>query len=432
MFTRIPFHYSLTLFVLVFASCSHRAPEKPPPQNLKSPITRGLTPGKLSLKSACALAVTHHPSLATYPMDRRAADARILKASRIPNPVLNLDDEDFFGTGDLGGLSASVLNSLLTQVIERGGKRQARTEAARQAGKVMEAEYEVRRREVMTETGRLYLEAVAARENVLFYKAALERSQETARLVSLLLDSGRVTISSSQQANLEVQKNQLVLDEALKKSERASQALSAQWGDPRTTAVDHLKLAPPPVTLDSKSAQSAGLSGHPKIIHMQARVSESNSLVALAKANRLSNVTLGGGIRHASASDELSGLASLSIPLRVFDKKEDAIREMTALAEKSRTELAATKRLLNDKFILAWSELESAHRSARLIQTDLLPSALTVFQSAENAFRAGKITALEYLAAQQQFAQIRTQWLEARRNYHLRALSVQSLTHRSL
>jgi cobalt-zinc-cadmium efflux system outer membrane protein len=164
----------------------------------------------------------------------------------------------------------------------------------------------------------------------------------------------------------------------------------------------------------------------------QARVAESDALVTLAKANKLNNITLGGGVRHASASDELSGLVSFSIPIPVFNKQEDAIKEMTALAEKARTELAATQRALTNQFTQAWTGLESAHRNARLIQTDLLPSALKLFESAEESFRAGKITALEYLAAQQQYQNIRIQWLEARRDYHLQAVQVQALTHQNL
>lgn len=416
---------------LIFTSCGQNAAEKPVPPK-KPLLTRGSTPANLSLKAACALAVTHHPSLTTYSMDRRAADARILQASRIPNPVLNMDDEDFFGTGDLAGLSASVLNSLITQVIERGGKRQARTEAARRAGEVMDAEYAIRRRDVITQTGQLYFQAVAARENVLFHEAALARSEETARLVISLLEAGRVTIGSAQQAQLEVQKSKLALNLAHKAGEQASQALSAQWGDFRTTAVNDLRLAPPPANLPSRQVQESGLARHPNLMLALARVSESEALVALAKANKLNNITLGGGVRHASASDELSGLVSFSIPIPVFDKQEDAIKEMTALAEKTRTEMAATQRALSNQFNQAWTGLESAHRNARLIQTDLLPSALELFESAEGSFRAGKITALEYLAAQQQYQNIRNQWLEARRDYHLQAVQVQALTHQTL
>lgn len=419
------------LIALVATSCT-KSDSSPPAKSASAPLTAAVTPKNLSLKNACALAVSHHSSLATYPMDRRAADARILRASRIPNPTLTIDDEDFFGSGDLGGLSSSVLNTLLTQVIERGGKRQARTDAARSSGKVMDAEYEVRRLEVIKKTGELYLDAVAARENVRFLEAKLNRSKETQGVISQLSEVGRVTIDAVQQAKLEVQKSGLELAKARTDEERAARALTAQWGDPRATLVTNQSLHEPPATLASRTSQKKGLKKHPTMQHSLAKVAESDALLKLAKANKLINPTLGGGVRHANEADQFSGLFSISFPLPVFNKREDAIAEMSALSEKSRTELAGAQRALDAEFSLAWADLVSAHQTARLIKIDLLPSSAELFKSAEESFRVGKITSLEYLAAQQQFQEIRRKWLDARLDYQTMATRVQVLTNRSL
>jgi len=421
----------LPIIALAAAGCGSSGPEKTAPASPVA-LTSAATPKNLSLETACALAVAHHPSLATYPMDRRAADARILKASRIPNPVLTLDEEDFFGTGDLGGLGASVFNSLLTQVIERGGKRQARTEAARSAGKVMDAEYQVRRTNLIQETGELYLKAVAAKENLRFLEANLQRSRETANQIGRLSEAGRVTISSLQQAKLEIHKSELAVTEARAQCRNQARALTAQWGDSSDTLVSHRRVAAAPATLPSQAAQKAALGNHPEIRHSLAQVSQSDALLKLAKANKLINPTIGGGLRNASASDQLSALASISFPLPVFNKQEDAIKEMTALAEKSRTELAGAKQALNIRFALAWSDLMAAHRTANSIKIDLLPAAVALFKSAEESFRFGKITSLEYLAAQQQFQNIRRQSLQARLDYQTKAARVQALTNRTL
>lgn len=419
------------LIGLLATNCS-TAPK--PAQNTTAPVTltRAVTPDQLSIQTACALAVKHHPSLATYPMDRRAADARILQATRLPNPTLTVDAEDLLGMGSVSGLGAAMINTLFTQVIQRGGQRQANTEAAQSSGKVMDAEYEVLRLKVIRETGELYLTAVAARENVTFLEATLQRSKETSDLVSQLVEAGRVTISSIQQAKLEVQKTDLALASARKASERASQALTAQWGDSRPTLVTNGGLAAPPATLGSKSSQKAGLSKHPNIRYSQAQVQQSDALLKVAQANSRGNPTVGGGFRQANATDEASALLAVSLPLPIFNNNKDAIAEMTALSEKARTELAGAERALETEFSLAWSDLVSAHQTARKIEGDLLPTSSDLFKSAEESFRAGKITSLEYLAAQQQFQDIRSQWLTARRDYQISAARVQALTNRSL
>ena len=416
---------------LVATSCS-TADDTPSTSAASPSLTSAETPKNLSLTNACALAVKHHPSLATYPMDRRAADARILQATRLPNPTLTVDAEDLLGAGSVSGLGAAMINTLFTQVIQRGGKRQANTEAAQSSGKVMDAQYEVLRRQVIRETGELYLDAVAARENVSFLEATLKRSKETSALVAQLVEAGRVTIGSVQQAKLEVQKTELALASARKASERASRALTAQWGDSRPTLVTNGGLAAPPGTLGSKSSQKAGLSKHPKILYSQAKVEQSEALLKVARANSRGNATLGGGFRQANATDEPSALLSVSLPLPIFNKRQDAIVQMTALFEKARTELAGAERALGTEFSLAWSDLVSTHQTARKIESDLLPTSSELFKSAEESFRAGKITSLEYLAAQQQFQNIRSQWLTARREYQISAARVQALTNRSL
>lgn len=395
-------------------------------------LTSGTTPEILSIGTACALAVSHHPSMATYPMDRRAADARVLKSTRLPNPELAIDAEDFFGTGGVSGLSSSVLNALLTQVVERGSKRTARANAARSESAVMMADYEIKRLKVIEETGELYIDAVAAHENVLFLEAALKRSQNTLKLVMTLSEAGRVTQTSVQQAKLEVQKMELEIGTARKARERASQALTSQWGDSSSSFVAHDELGAPPRNLTPKSSLSKGLAKHPEILHAQAEVAQADAYVKLAKANRLGDLGISGGLRRDDDSDDVSGLFGLSIPLPIFDEKKDAVVEMTALSDKAKTELAGVHRELETRFSLVWSDLASAHKAAHKVNDDLLPTASALFKSAEESFRMGKITSLEYLAAQQQFQDIRGKWLSARREYQISAARVQSLTNLSL
>lgn len=382
--------------------------------------------------TACALAVSHHPSMASFPLDMRAADARVLRASRAPNPSLSFDVEDFFGTGGFGGFSASLLNTLLTQVIERGGKREARTEAARSESAVMVSEYKMTRLQVIQKTGELYIDAVASHENVLFLEHSLKRSQETLDLITMLSEAGRVTMTAVQQAQLEVETMELEIGIAQKSRERASQALTAQWGDSRSSLIIANGLASPPPVLGAKSSLSGGLTQHPRILKAQAEVAQAEAYLKLAEAGRFENVSIFGGARRTNGSDDFSGLLGVGIPLQIFDKKKDPIAEMTALSEKAKMQLSGTRRDLETQFSLAWADLVSTHQAARKVKEALLPTASALFRNAEESFRFGKVTSLEYLAAQQQFQDIRGKWLTARRDYQVSAARVQTLTNRSL
>lgn len=425
----------LPFAALLLGSCNSSQPattSKPPLQKNASILTSASTPNELTLAHACALAVQHHPSLATYPMDRRASDARLLKASRRPNPELSFDVEDFLGSGITKGLSSSVLNALFSQVIERGGKREARTAVARADAQIIDAEYQVRRRQLIEETGKLYITSIAAHENVSFLEAALARSQETLQLVTKLADAGRVTQGAVQQAELEVQKMELEIHSARQERTQASRALTAQWGDSKTILFQKTGLGAPPKSLPSRSSIQSGLAGHPSLLLAREKTKQAEANLKLANSDRFGDITLSGGVRHDSGSDENSGLLGLSMPVPLFDKREDAMTEMSALLKKTRVEAEGAKRRLNTEFSLAWSDLTASHRAALQVKTSLLPAAANLFKSAEESFRVGKMTSLEYLAAQQQFHDIREKWLSARRSYQLHAAKVQALTNRSL
>ena len=105
--------------------------------------------GALTLRDALALALTQNPELAPFAWQERANEARILQAGLRPNPQLDLQLEDVLGTGDFSGGQEAQITLQLSQAIELGGKRAARTELASRARGVTESEYEWKRVDVL-------------------------------------------------------------------------------------------------------------------------------------------------------------------------------------------------------------------------------------------------------------------------------------------
>ncbi len=105
--------------------------------------------GVLTLREALALALTENPELAPFAWQARANEARILQAGLRHNPELGLQVEDIVGTGSFSGAREAQTTLQLSQVIELGGKRAARTEVASQGRGMAKSEYELKRVEVL-------------------------------------------------------------------------------------------------------------------------------------------------------------------------------------------------------------------------------------------------------------------------------------------
>ena len=107
--------------------------------------------GAITLRDALALALTENPELAPFAWQERANEARVLQAGLRHNPELGLQVEDVLGTGDFQGVREAQTTLQLSQVIELGGKRAARTDVATQARGITKSEYELKRVEVLGE-----------------------------------------------------------------------------------------------------------------------------------------------------------------------------------------------------------------------------------------------------------------------------------------
>jgi cobalt-zinc-cadmium efflux system outer membrane protein len=127
---------------------AYRAPAAPFPP-AQPPV--GELKGALSLEEVLRAALLRNPALSSTAFEVRAAEARTLQASLLPNPELELELEDFGGTGEVRGVRASESTLQLSQLVELGGKRAKRVGAAGLERGLATWDYEAKRLEVLTE-----------------------------------------------------------------------------------------------------------------------------------------------------------------------------------------------------------------------------------------------------------------------------------------
>src|SRR5262245_54365070 len=84
----------------------------------------------LTLADALRAASTNNPALRGAPFELQALEGRRQQAAVRPNPELELEFENFAGSGALSGTDALESTLALSQLIELGGKRDARTALA--------------------------------------------------------------------------------------------------------------------------------------------------------------------------------------------------------------------------------------------------------------------------------------------------------------
>src|SRR4030066_235049 len=82
--------------------------------------------GTIPLRDAVALSLVNNPKLKAFSLDIRAAEARKLQAGLLPNPEIDVEVEEFGGTGDRTGFDSSQTSIQIAQLIELSDKRSKR------------------------------------------------------------------------------------------------------------------------------------------------------------------------------------------------------------------------------------------------------------------------------------------------------------------
>ena len=122
--------------------------------------------GVITLGQALSLAIMKNPGLAAYSWEVRAAEARILQASLLPNPEFDFEAEELGGQITGMALDQRVMYFVFSQMLELGDKRGKRTSVAELETDIEDWEYASKRLDLFAETNKAFIKALAARKRV--------------------------------------------------------------------------------------------------------------------------------------------------------------------------------------------------------------------------------------------------------------------------
>ena len=186
--------------------------------------------GPLSFGEAALLALQNNPGLASYSPALRAADGLILQASLKPNPSLDTQVENVLGTGAYRGFDAAESTVAISQLIERGGKSEARR-AVQVAGRALVlSDYQIKRREIFTEVSQAFAQALAAQEKIDLYTEFVTLNESFLPEIDKRIEAGKVTAVERSRVKTAVTTARLARLQAEREFLTVRLRLAATWG----------------------------------------------------------------------------------------------------------------------------------------------------------------------------------------------------------
>jgi cobalt-zinc-cadmium efflux system outer membrane protein len=382
---------------------------------------------EITLSEAFARTIARNPELTVLGYQRAGLEGALTQARLLPNPELDVQLQDAFGTGIHKALDASELTVSLAWVLERG-VREHRIDAAGAAVAMGDADAAVVRLDVAAETARRYIECLAFQARLAWSAEAVALARETIEAVGIRVDAGRAPAAELARAEAELARTELVQEDYEHELLSALHRLSAQWGETEpdfgAVAGDVSNL---PV-LESFEAITERMYQNPDLERYASQERLYQAELSLAEARARPAWRLSGGVRRIEATDDFALVGGISIPLAVRNRNEGQIASARANLARTSAERAAAEVQLETTLFALRQELNHYLQTVRRLRQDIVPRLEQALVDTRRAFELGRYSYLDWQAVQRELLEANASLLENSIGAHRIAIEIERLT----
>ncbi|MBK9550391.1 MAG: TolC family protein [Gemmatimonadetes bacterium] len=380
--------------------------------------------GDITLQDAISLVVRQRPELAAFGWERSARDAQLRQAGAYPNPVVEGVAENVAPSAALrpfsgvGGVVQSQTTVTLSQLIELGGERSARREAATAQRDVATADYDLARLAAQADATQAFLAVYVAQEAVALADQTVQLAQSAETNVGARVEAGDLAPIESTRAAVVRAAAAVELARARRDLAMHRERLAAMWGSSTATFGRAVGDLPTPLEPPVLSALAARLPEAPQAIRRAALVRSDRGLLALERAKRIPDVALAAGLRRFGDLQGQAYVVGATLTLPLFDRNGGGIAEAVARVAKAEETSRADQLHAGVAVAAAHRAAQTAFDELRALDTTVLPGAIAAFDAVTEGFRLGKFGYLDVLEVQRTLIASKGQRLRALLDYY--------------
>ena len=353
----------------------------------------------LTLAAAVDRALAGNPALRLSPHERRIEEGRLRQAGIRPRVGLDLQVENFLGSGFYDDFSHSETTLSLVWVLERG-KRQHRLDAAQAAVDATDISAQLRRLEVAADTADAFLQVLVDQERLALAREAVQLGESARQVVLERNRVGRSSAIDLARAEADLAWWRLAEEDVAHELLISKRTLASHWGAQRTdfaAVTGSLQTHP---ALSSSADLLARVAASPGINQYLSRSRLRQAELALAEAQSKQDWMLRTGARYLGTTDDFAFVAGVTLPIGRANPNLGRIDSARAEAALVDAELVARRLEIETTLYRLHQELtHNVHRAAA-IGSNVIPLLESVVEDAGAAYAAGRFSYFELRQAQ--------------------------------
>lgn len=381
-------------------------------------------PSGMTLDQAIDRLVRENPDLRSKFFEVSMAESDVLTASLRANPIFYADTQlvpyGQYSNVRPGGPLQYDVN--ITYPFDITHKRQARTDVARKAKRVIEAQYQDAVRQQIDNLYTAYVDVLAARLRVQYAEASVKGNSELYEKAKTLLESGEQGRAYFKRTLIQLQKSRLGLVDAqasLLKTKRTLGVMlnmtpdESESMDVRGSVIDRTAQAP-----EFKELVKLALEERPDVVAYRLGLQRAEADVVLARRSRIQDVymlyqpyTFQNNEPFGTKS-ATSWALGVTVPLPIYNRNQGVIQRAQTNVTQTMSELDALQRQVINDVTQAEREYRVSLEAVKQVEETILPPAKSVLDDTLRFYQRGEFTVIQYLEARRDYNETVQQYLE--------------------
>jgi outer membrane protein, heavy metal efflux system len=399
------------LFCAVLFEVAARA-QQPPPA------------AKIDLDQAIKLALAHNHALKAARTQIQQNQAEETSANLRPNPVLTWDAL-FLPVFSPSQFNKSYLNNItefdaaVAYTFERGHKRQARLQAARDVTAQTRSLVSDDERTLTFNVAQQFVSVQLAKSTLAFAQQDLKSFQQTVDLGETRYKSGAISEGDLLKIKLQLLQFQTDVSSAQLQLVQSLASLRELLGYESVPANYDVigDLTYTPLHLNKEDLQLMALKQRPDFLAAQQGVTAAQSQYQLARANGKRDLTASAGYTRLANANNASFIFNIEIP--IFDRNQGEIaRSRYAITQSQESKAAAEEAVMTD-VETAYETVETGQRIVQLYRSGYLKQSQDSRDISEYAYKRGAASLLDSLDAERSYRSTQLAYRQALATYML-------------
>ena len=380
----------------------------------------------LTLDAAIDRALVQSPAIQASEAALAAGEGEREQATAMPNPLLQGQAENFAGQNIYRGANTAEFTLGVSQLVEIGGKREARKAIAEQGLELSRRDLLATRLDIIRDVSIAYMDATMAEANLHLAEEQETLADQFLKEVNRRVAAAAVPLVQQSKSEVTVATARYDHARALRELEHARHLLASLLGGHHEVFVldnaAFYKTEAPP----SEGILENALAKNPDMQRWEAQKARSKAMAELAEANAIPDPTVSFGVRELrgqsdgafGTEDSHALVAGLSIPIPVFNSNRGNITKAHHEIRQAESGKAAAALALRNAAYQSFEDMVNAYAQAQSLKDTILPASEKSYNLAREGYGLGRFSYLEVLDAQRTWFEARAQYLMALKEYH--------------